>query len=194
MDLNELVRLLRRSWILLVTFTIVGVFLGALASVATTKTYTSASRLFVSVQAPGDSSAVDLVQGSSAAQAKVRSYVDVVTSARVLSPVIDELHLTGSVASLAGRIKAASPANSVLITISATDTDPARAARLANAVSASFTKVVVDGIEAPTVGTASLVRIETIEQAIPAASPHRPSPSSRSSSASSEVSSPASPP
>jgi capsular exopolysaccharide synthesis family protein len=174
MELNELLRVLRRSWMILVSLSLLGLLAGGLSSLLATKTYQATTQLYVSVQAPGDSSAVDIVQGSSAAQAKVRSYITVVTSPRVLQPVIKELGLKTSPGALASRIQVSSNNNTVLLKISASDPDPTTAARIANAVSDSFSKVVVSGLEAPTVGTTSLVRIESIQTATPPGSPSSP--------------------
>ena len=162
MELRDYIRILRKGWAFIAALTLAGLAVGALTSLLATPTYVSSTRLFVSVQAQDSSTTVDAVQGSSAAQQKVRSYVDVVTSDSVLAPVVDELGLDMTPAALASRISADSPLNTVLINITVTDTEAQRAADIANAVGASLTDVVVNELETPSGGGASLVKIATI--------------------------------
>ncbi|MCU1438789.1 MAG: chromosome partitioning protein [Naasia sp.] len=125
----------------------------------------------MSVQTSETSTTGDLAQGTSFAQQKVRSYVDVVTSPRVLTPVLDELGLDMTPAGLAALVEASSPLNTVLIDIVVENEDPALAAELANAVGESFSSVVVNDLESPTGGGPSLVKMETIAPAVAAAAP-----------------------
>jgi len=174
LELRDYLRVVRKGWIIIVAATLAGVAVGALASLLATPTYVSSTRLFVSVQAQESSTTGDLVQGSSAAQQKVRSYVDVVTSDAVLAPVIDELGLDLTPAQLAAQVSADSPLNTVLINVTVTDTDAQRAADVVNAVSASFADVVVDELESPAGGGPSLVKIATIVPGQVAAAPSSP--------------------
>lgn len=121
---------------------------------------------------PSDTAtANDLVQGSSAAQRKVKSYVDVVKSSRVLQPVADDLELDLSPGQLRGMITAESQNNTVLMTITVRDVQAQRAAQIANAVGARFADV-VNELERPEAGGPSSVKIATIE---PAGAPQSPS-------------------
>ncbi|MBF4599896.1 polysaccharide biosynthesis tyrosine autokinase [Frigoribacterium sp. VKM Ac-1396] len=174
MELRDYIRILRKGWIFIAALTLAGIAAGALASILATPTYVSSTRLFVSVQAQDSSTTGDAVQGSSAAQQKVRSYVDVVTSDAVLDPVIDQLGLDTTAAQLATGITAESPLNTVLINITVTDTDAQRAADVANAVGASLTDVVVNELETPADGGASLVKIATIVPGSVASAPATP--------------------
>jgi len=164
MTISDFIRVLRHSWILISAVTVLGLVGGAALTFTTTPVYDASTKVFVSVQSTG-STPSDLVQGNSAAQQKVSSYLDVVSSASVLQPVIDELHLKTTVAGLASRVTAAAKVNTVVITITVSDPDPAAAARIATAVGSSFATVVTDDLETPTSGGPSLVRIGTIEPA-----------------------------
>lgn len=174
MELRDYIRILRKGWILIVAVTLVGVAAGALSSILATPKYVSSTQLFVSVQSSDSSSASDLVQGGNAAQQKVRSYVDVVTSTSVLTPVIAELGLDMSPTDLASQVTAESPLNTVLINITVEDASPQLAADIANAVGASFATVVADDLESPAGSGPSLVKIATIEPAIAATEPSSP--------------------
>ncbi|ROS47970.1 polysaccharide biosynthesis tyrosine autokinase [Frigoribacterium sp. PhB24] len=176
MELKTFITVVRARWRLIVVVTLSTVLLGSIASLTTTRSYSSSTQLFVSVSSIGSSDAGDLVQGSSAAQAKVRSYVSVVTSGRVLEPVIADLGLDTTPAGLAAEISASSPVNTSLIDISVTDPDPAQAARLTGAVAASFEKVVEEQLERPVGGGSGLVTVESLDSPAVPTRPTNPKP------------------
>ncbi len=62
------------------------------------------------------------------------TYAAVATKRPILQAVVDELHLDTSSDELAQRVQANAPLDSTLLTISAQDSDPSRAAAIANAV------------------------------------------------------------
>lgn len=170
MTLPDLLRLVRRSWLVIVVAVTVSAALAAVGALVTPPVYRSSVQLYVSVQtsAPDVS---ELAQGSSAAQQRVNSYVQVIRSASVLQPVIDELHLDETVAELADQVQATASVDSVLLDFSVDNTDRVRAQRIATAVTTSFREQVTDRLERPTTGGPSLVRIETVQ---PASSPEAP--------------------
>ncbi|MCU1424833.1 MAG: chromosome partitioning protein [Microbacteriaceae bacterium] len=174
MELRDYIRVLRKYWILVVTCTLVGVAGGAAATLIATPRYEASTELFVSVQGAGETSSGDLVQGSSAAQQKVRSYVLIANSPRVLDPVIEKLDLDTTAAQLASRVTASSPVNTVVIEIAVNDTDAVTAANIANAVGASFIDVVVNELESVDNGTTSLVKMQSIEPAVVPSAPYSP--------------------
>ncbi|BDZ48174.1 hypothetical protein GCM10025867_04150 [Frondihabitans sucicola] len=174
MQLSDYIRIIRRRWLTIVVFTLVGLLAAGTYALLAPKSYVSSTRLFVNVQSSESNSAVDIVQGSSAAQQKVRSYADVVTSAGVLEPVIKDLHLDTSVQQLASRVTATAQVNSVIITIAVSGESAAETATIANAIGKSFSTIVVDSLESPASGGPSLVKIVTVEPAIPATMPASP--------------------
>ncbi|MBT2502633.1 polysaccharide biosynthesis tyrosine autokinase [Curtobacterium sp. ISL-83] len=173
MQISDFLRLMRRSWMLLVTCTLLGTAAAAVLTLQATPEYASTTKVFVSVQSPGDTTS-ELVQGNSAAQQKVSSYLDVVTTASVLQPVIDELGLPTDPARLATRVRAAAKLNTVVISITAEDPNPSQSARIAQAIGKSFAKVVTEDLETPTSGGPSLVRIGTVEPPRVPTSPSSP--------------------
>ncbi|MBF4605098.1 polysaccharide biosynthesis tyrosine autokinase [Curtobacterium sp. VKM Ac-2884] len=162
MTLLDFLHLCQRSWRSLVLIAAVGLAGGIAATIFVAPLYQAQSQLFVSVRASGDDTS-QVVQGNSAAQQKVTSYVEVVRSASVLQPVIDELGLDTDVESLAERVSATSPANSVLIDVSVLDEQPKDAQRIAAAVSESLAHVVTAELERSTEGGPSLVGIKMIQ-------------------------------
>jgi succinoglycan biosynthesis transport protein ExoP len=171
-ELRDYLRILHKNWILIVACTLFGLAAGAGTSIASTPKYESTTQLYVSVQSGSASVTNDLVQGTTFARQAVTSYVSVADSERVLAPVIKQLKLSLTPQQLAAKVTATSPLNTVLIEITATDTSPVMAARIANAVGENLADVVVNVLEKPTGDTASPVKIETVQ---PAATPTRAS-------------------
>ncbi|MCB0901384.1 MAG: hypothetical protein KDB83_04545, partial [Actinobacteria bacterium] len=135
MTLHDYLTILRRSWPVILIATIVGTLIALGLSLAMTPVYQATSQLFVSVKSAG--AAGDAYTGGLFVQQRVKSYVDVVDSPAVLEPVIEELGLDSTYIGLASQVSATTPPNTVLLNVSATDTSPAQAAKLANAVAAS---------------------------------------------------------
>lgn len=166
LELKDYVRILHKSWILIVACTLLGVGVAAAYSLMLAPKYQSTTQLYVSVRASEGAATGDLVQGTSFARQAVTSYVDVVNSALVLDRVIDELELKMTAQQLAPSIVASSPINTVLINVTVTNTDPVKAAEIANAVGVTFADVVTNQLEKPEGETASPVKIETIQPAV----------------------------
>jgi capsular exopolysaccharide synthesis family protein len=95
----------------------------------------------------------------------VKTYSDLVATPIVLLPVIGSLGLGITADELAKQVTAAAPIDTSIIQITVTDTDPVRAADIANAASQSLTAVVAD-IETPAaVGSVSPVKLTRAQQA-----------------------------
>jgi len=136
LTLHDYLTILRRSWPVILIATIVGTLIALGLSLAMTPVYQATSQLFVSVKSAG--AAGDAYTGGLFVQQRVKSYVDVVDSPAVLEPVIEELGLDSTYIGLASQVSATTPPNTVLLNVSATDTSPAQAAKIANAVAASY--------------------------------------------------------
>lgn len=158
-------RMFRKFWVLMVALAIVGLGAAALVSALMTPVYTSETRLFVSVQTTAAATPSDLVQGNNFAAQKTAAYLEVVPSERVLGPVIDQLGLDETPSELAQRVVATTEPQSVVITIAANADTATAAADLAEAVSDTFSDVVVNELELPVGGGISPVRIEVLESA-----------------------------
>lgn len=169
MDISDYLRIARRNWILATSLTLLGVLVGGAASIFVKPTYTSATQLFVSIQNSG--SVQELQQGNSFTQSRVQSYARTITTPVVLQPAIEALGLDTTPADLAGKVKATTDLNTVLISISATDTSPVQAAAIAQAVANSFVTA-IDNLERPKVGGTSPVNLSIIT---PAEAPTTPS-------------------
>lgn len=171
MDLREYLRLLRRSWLLVSTVTLVGLLVGGGASVLVKPTYTAETQLFVAIQSSG--SVQELQQGNTFSQARVQSYVKTVTTPIVLQPVIDSLGLNTTSDELAGRVKGTADLNTVLIHISVADTSPTQAAAIAQAIAGSLIRA-VDDLEKPKTGGSSPISLSVVTPAVAPATPSAP--------------------
>lgn len=176
MDLKDYLRILRHRWLLIVAITVGTTALAHGYTLITKPVYQSTGQLFVAVT--GGDSVGDLNQGNTFAQSRVSSYVILATGSTVRSTVADRLDLDP--ASLIGTISASTPAQSVLINISAVDSDPVVAARIANTAAQVLVDLVQDvesaerTSSADATGDATPVGLTIVEQAFPARSPIAP--------------------
>ncbi|GAA2726605.1 polysaccharide biosynthesis tyrosine autokinase [Cellulomonas aerilata] len=172
MELHDYLVALRKRWVSVVLITTLALCGAVAATFLTTPIYEAKSQVFVSVRTAGGSTS-DLVQGSSFTQKQVKSYTDLVTSPRVLIPVIEHLDLATTPDELAKSVTSSSPLDTVLINITASDPDPQVAAGVANAVAGSLaTQVTL--LEKPTDAAASPVEINTVRTATSPTVPSSP--------------------
>jgi capsular exopolysaccharide synthesis family protein len=139
--------------------------------------YESTAALYVSARTPGSAAANDALQGGTYVRQAVLSYVDVANSAIVLDRVVENLGLDAlgwDAEALRQKVTATSPTNTVLIKITAKDTDPRRAADIANATAQALATVVMTVLEKPDPETASLVNVTQIQEGQPPANPSSP--------------------
>lgn len=163
------VQMLRRHvWGIVVSIGLAAGFALVLSLVAT-PVYTSTAGLFFSLQ-NGDT-ASDLAQGATFTRDQLASYATLATTPAVLGPVIENLELDTEVGDLARQVTAAAPNGTVVLSVSVDSTDPAEAARIADAVSTELIRV-VEGVAPADSGGRATVRVTTVT---PAAVPSAPS-------------------
>ncbi len=139
-------RILRKSWLLIVAATLVAVAAASGFSIVQTPSYSTTSKVVVLTESGGSTS--DLVQGENFTVARVKSYSGLARTPLVLLPVIESLDLRITAVELAKHIAVSAPLDTSILDITVTDTDPVRAAAIANAVSQSLTDE-VQAIEKP---------------------------------------------
>lgn len=174
MELRDYIRILHKSWILIVAMALLGMGLSAGYSLMTTPMYQSNTQLYVSVRSDNSATTGELVQGSTFARQVIGSYVDVVSTGLVLDPVVKQLGLDITSAQLSGHVSASSPANSVLLNISATSSSPEQAAQIANAVGESLKTIVRNELEPAGATGQSPVQLTTTQQALVPGAPISP--------------------
>ena len=172
MTFLDYLRVARKRWILIVICVALGVG-AALAYVETAKTsYQASIQLFVSTPA-SDSNLSNAFNGSQFGQQRVKSYADIIDTPIVTQPVIAQLKLPYSTGTLAGKISANAPLNTVLVNVNVSDHDPQRAADIANAIGAQAVKA-IGQLETPSNGGAAPVRVSVVKQADPPTAPVSP--------------------
>ncbi len=162
MNVSDYVAALRARWLIIVATVVAALAVAVAVLLLATPQYEASAQLFVSTQTGSDSS-IDLLQGSSFTQQRVKSYTAIATSPAVLRPVIDTLGLDVDPATLARSVTASTPTDTVLIDISVRDTSPQQAARIADAVATQFGQTVVS-LERPSGNGSTPVRVTVVQQ------------------------------
>jgi non-specific protein-tyrosine kinase len=172
MELIQYWRLIVQNRIVIGASTLVGLVIAAAITFTTTPLYESQAQIFVSTPASTlDISA--LATGSSFSQQRVKSYAQIINSPKTLEPVIQRLGLKMDATTLSSMVTASAPLDTVLISLTVTDTDPKRAAAIANAVAEQF-GITVGDLELHGIGVDSPVKVSTVKDAIPAGAPASP--------------------
>lgn len=172
MELVSYWRLLVQSRRVIAVTTLSGLLISFLVTISMTPIYKSSAQLFVSTPA----SAIDistLLTGSSFSQQRVKSYAQIINSPVNLEPVVKELKLNISAEELSKNITASAPLDTVLISLVVTDTNPKRAARIANAVAKQF-GITVKSLELQEIDTESPIKVSIAKFATPPTAPAAP--------------------
>ena len=160
-----------RSRFVIALLTVLGLGGGLLAANLATPTYQARSSVLL---APSASVANDqLGQVSNFMNSQIHSYAELSRSRVVLDPVVEEAGLSYGADRFAEQVSAQVPVNTSFIDISVTDTDPARAALMANSIAARLESAVRDA--APKAGSnAPAVELRTVADAAPPQEPLTP--------------------
>ena len=173
MELKDYIRIIRKRWRIIIAAMLVVLAGAALATALSPKVYEAKTQLFVSTSGGNDTSA--LLQGSNFTQQRVKSYADVITTPKVLDPVIATLKLNTTADKLATHITATVPLDTVLIEVAVTDGSPRLAAEVADAVGKQFTSTVAE-LEAVSTTAASPVKISIVSTPTVPTAPISPTP------------------
>lgn len=163
MELRDYLRLLRKRWQVVSILALLSLAGATAGTLLTTPVYQSQTQLFVSTQG-GAADNSQLLQGSSFTQQRVKSYAGIVTSPRVLSPVIQQLGLGVTPDKLAESISAEAPLDTVLINVTVKDGSAQRAQQIADAVGKQFATVIAQ-LEKPEDGSTTPVKISVVQPA-----------------------------
>src|SRR5829696_463882 len=138
LELREYFDIIRRRWLSILIIALMTLALTSLITLMLPKKYTATTQLFFTV---AGKSVSDLAQGSDFAADQMKSYAKVATSPIVLEPVISGLGLPTTSGALRESIEATVPYGTVILEIAVTDSDPHRAAGIANGVGEQLTTV-----------------------------------------------------
>jgi capsular exopolysaccharide synthesis family protein len=170
MDSKSLLRLVRYHWAVVLVCAILGVLAGQAIAAITPREYTASADVFVTVT--GGSTTGEVAQSGNFAQQQARNFGAVATREVVLAPVVEQLALPLTIGEIRRLVSANVQLNTSVITISATDRSPDRAAAIANAVALNLSEVAPS--LTPRVDGESPVRLQVIESATPPLNPSSP--------------------
>ena len=166
MYLGQYLQVLRRRWVSVVITMLVMIGTAALVTVILPTKYTATTRLLFAVH--GDSVS-DLAEGTSFAERQMSSVCGGGPVPLVLRPVIERLELTTTPGELAESIEVTVPVNTVILDIAVTDSDPERAADIANAVGLELSRAAGRLIPERRDGTSAVQATTVAEAEIPVA-------------------------
>jgi receptor protein-tyrosine kinase len=121
---------------------VTAMIIAAVWAVLARPSYTTSTRIFIATQSATDGQ--DAFAAAQLAQARIVSYNDLIMSETLAARTVKRLNLHISPHDLAKKVSAAAKTDSVVITLSVTDSSPANAISLANALSADFVSMVQD--------------------------------------------------
>lgn len=140
MTMREYLNALRRHWVAIIVFGVVGGVVGFAYAQTLPLLYRSTASVMI-IPVRGDSTA-ELVQGSSYVQSLVQSYAALASKPVVLQPVIDELGLEQTPYQLSGSVSVSAPLDTVVIDISVVQHDPKQAQAIATGITGSLADAV----------------------------------------------------
>lgn len=140
MTLHAYVRTLRRHWMAIVVFAIIGGLTGFAHAANTAPSYRSTAKVLLTAEIGG--SASEIAQSSNYVQNIVASYVFLATSDAVLDQVIEDVGLSTTSKDLSRSISVSSPLNTVILDIAVVTDDPASAEQIARSVTENLSEAV----------------------------------------------------
>lgn len=169
-------KLLRRSWLILLVGTVVGAALGYGVALLQPKQYSANASGFVSTSAQSGESVALAVAGDNYAKSRATSYADLGTSRVVAESVIEELNLSASPESLVRSIDVTVPPDTVTIQVSAKASSPELAREIANAWVSAMSEQVRELESGPsnTSQSSPVASLEPLESAVLPTSPSSP--------------------
>jgi capsular exopolysaccharide synthesis family protein len=165
------VGVVKRGWIVILTLALLCGAVALAYSMLQKPVYKSTATLYVT--SGNEASAQTAYQGSLASQQRVMSYVKLVDSDGVVAPVIGPGGVPLSLGEARAALSASTTPETVLLNISAQNTDRSTAADLANAVAESMTTY-VERLETPAGGRIPLAKLTVITPAGESDSPISP--------------------
>ena len=140
----ELIKLtwyvIRRRWPVILIVLVVALTGGALYNATQKSEYTASTSLFL--RAPDVKTSTSAYQGDLFSRQRAQTYMNIITSDELAQSVIDKLGLSMSPSELESRVSASTVKETVIIVLSAKDSDPQEAANIANGYASVFASYV----------------------------------------------------
>jgi receptor protein-tyrosine kinase len=172
MELRDYLRIMRQRWMTIVIVALLALSGTALFTLRVTPQYASTARLFISTP---ESNTDQAYSGGLFSQARVTSYADLLTGEEISRRVVDRLNLDESPRDLAKQIKAVAKPETVVLSITVTDSGPERAQLLTQTVAEEFVRYVRE-LETPEGQTNAPVKASIVDRATSPSEPVSPRP------------------
>ncbi|WP_282958886.1 polysaccharide biosynthesis tyrosine autokinase [Gordonia sp. SCSIO 19800] len=169
--LQSFFEVLRRGWYIVVLTALLGGGSAVLLSLLQEPVYRANVELYVT--SGSEENAQSAYQGSLASQQRVSSYARLVTAEPVLAEALQYGGLSMSIDDASSKLSADTTPETVLLTVSADDTNPQTAAALANGVARAMTEFVTE-LEKPSGGGNALAKLTVVKPAKVADDPVSP--------------------
>jgi receptor protein-tyrosine kinase len=172
--LQEAIYILRRRWITVVAVIAAAMAIAGAWALLAQPTYATSTRIFIATQSATDGQ--DAFAAAELAKSRVASYNDLIMSETLAARTVKRLRLQIEPRELAKKIGASAKTDSVVITLSVTDSSPANAVSLANALSDDFVSLVHELETTPADSGPPAVRPLIVQHAVNPkwVSPNRP--------------------
>ena len=131
---------IRRRWPVILVVLVIALTGGALYNATQKSEYTASTSLFL--RAPDVKTSSSAYQGDLFSRQRAQTYMNIITSDELAQSVVDKLGLSMSPTELAGRVSASTVKDTVIIVLSAKDSDPQQAANIANGYASVFASYV----------------------------------------------------
>lgn len=161
-DLRDVLQALRAGWWLIAIVVLLGIGAGGALTFTATPLYASTTQLFVSTATTTDTSSA--YQGNLFSQQRVASYAELLTGVQLAAEVVEDLGLDLTPEQVAGKVTATAVPETVILTVTVTDTSAARATDIATSIGAKFAEQVT-ALETPPGAVASTVKVTTVRPA-----------------------------
>jgi len=143
MELNGILRVLRKRWVSVLVTLGVALLLAAAATALMPARYTATAKMFFSARS--GESITELNEGTTFAASQMSSLSDIATSPLVLGPVVEDLGLHVTAEQLADSLRVTVPEGTAILQVSATAPTAQGAADLVNAVAGELSDA-ADGL------------------------------------------------
>lgn len=172
MEFRDYLRMLTVRWPLILGCTLLLAALAAVLTLRATPQYTSTAQLFVTTpQSDGN----EAYQGGLFSQQRAKSYARLITGEEVSQRVIDALDVDMTATELSRQTKAEVVLDTVILSVSVTDTDPELAQRLTQETAKQFVGYVAE-LETPDGQDLAPVKASIVDPASLPESPVSPRP------------------
>ena len=141
-DIRELIQIIRKRIWVIISFTLIAIFLSGIVSVLfLDEVYESSTTLIVSKQSDGNNNDLQ-ISDINLARNLVDTYSVIIKSNRVLESVLSDLNLNMTLGNLKSKINVSAEGNTEIIRIKVEDTIPERAKDIANSLANVFIREV----------------------------------------------------